>query len=96
MLRTYEIVMFTMMYSTSIVNCVSILITSLSNVTRHDKDAPAVKLALFLWLRFDVQCSLTEECVFGVSMGMCISLSLSPSSLEHPCGGEPRRGNGDN
>ena len=45
-----DIVMFTMMFSTSIVKCVSILITSLSKVTGHDKDAPAVKFALFFFV----------------------------------------------
>ena len=44
-----ERVMFTRMFSTSIVKCLSILITSLSKVTWHDKDAPAVKLALFFF-----------------------------------------------
>ena len=45
-----EIVILTRMFSTSIVKCLSILITSLSNVIWHDKDAPAVKLALFFFL----------------------------------------------
>ena len=59
-----------MMCSTSIVKCVSILITGLSKVTRQAS-------LLFLWLRFDGQCPLTEgvRCLNGY-VNKPLSLSL--------------------